>query len=101
MRTTGRGLQALLLLLSLIAVRSLLAAELLRDINTGGTSSFLSLQAIDLPSITLFVYDDAVHGAELWGTDGTPEGTHLVLDVNPGAASSGITHLTAAQNLAF
>jgi ELWxxDGT repeat protein len=31
----------------------------------------------------LFVADDGVHGTELWFTDGTPGGTHLVEDINP------------------
>lgn len=32
--------------------------------------------------------DDSVHGRELWRTDGTPGGTELVADLNPGAGSS-------------
>lgn len=31
---------------------------------------------------------DAVHGAELWSSDGTPEGTSLVTDILPGADGS-------------
>lgn len=31
---------------------------------------------------------DADHGRELWSTDGTPAGTLLFLDINPGTASS-------------
>ena len=36
----------------------------------------------------LFRADDGVHGEELWRTDGTPEGTTLVADLNPGQLSS-------------
>jgi ELWxxDGT repeat protein len=35
-----------------------------------------------------FAVDDGVHGNEVWVTDGTPAGTHLAADVNPGPAGS-------------
>ena len=35
-----------------------------------------------------FRAEDAAHGAELWTSDGTPEGTVMVKDVNPGPDSS-------------
>ena len=47
-----------------------------------------------LPELTVagghlfFRAEDDVHGAELWTTDGTPEGTVMVKDINPGPASS-------------
>jgi len=37
---------------------------------------------------------DAPHGEELWQTDGTPEGTRLVVDLAPGPQSSGPTSIT-------
>jgi len=36
----------------------------------------------------LFVAEDAVHGRELWSTDGTPQGTWLVKDIHPGTGGS-------------
>jgi ELWxxDGT repeat protein len=42
------------------------------------------------PQRIFFLADDADHGRELWITDGTTAGTHLVRDIRPGAASSAI-----------
>ncbi|MBN9070756.1 MAG: hypothetical protein J0H34_03970 [Rhizobiales bacterium] len=36
-----------------------------------------------------FAADDGIHGRELWVTDGTDGGTHLVKDINPGINGSG------------
>ena len=41
-----------------------------------------------------FAASDAIHGEELWVTDGTPEGTKLVKDINPGVGSSDIGWLS-------
>lgn len=41
-----------------------------------------------------FSATDADHGEELWVTDGTPTGTHMVKDINPGVATSDIQWLT-------
>jgi ELWxxDGT repeat protein len=43
-----------------------------------------------------FVAGDEAHGSELWVTDGSPEGTRMVRDVQPGAPSSYPSGLTAA-----
>lgn len=42
----------------------------------------------------LFSANDGVTGKELWKTDGTPEGTVLVKDINPGAGDSSPTGFT-------
>jgi ELWxxDGT repeat protein len=49
----------------------------------------------------LFVAYDAVHGTELWKTDGTPAGTVLVSDIAPGSMSSNPSSLVAAGGLVY
>ena len=46
----------------------------------------------------LFAAIDGVHGYELWSTDGTAEGTHLVADINPGPIGVGVFELFATDN---
>lgn len=42
-----------------------------------------------------FTVGEAVHGNELWVSNGTTAGTRLVADLTPGAAGSNLDHLTA------
>src|SRR3954447_20312 len=51
--------------------------------------------------LTFFVRTTDANGAELWVTDGTPGGAHLVKDINSGAASSGPFNLFNANGLLF
>jgi len=45
-----------------------------------------------------FAAEDDEHGLELWVTDGTVEGTHLVKDINPGDEGSGVAYITRFNN---
>lgn len=48
-----------------------------------------------------FTADAGGFGRELWQTDGTPQGTSLVKDISPGAASSDLGQFTVVGNLLF
>ncbi|MBI3785396.1 MAG: hypothetical protein HY270_18545 [Deltaproteobacteria bacterium] len=45
-----------------------------------------------------FVADDGIHGRELWVTDGTPQGSSLVKDINSGGVGCRCRALTPAGN---
>lgn len=68
--------------------------ELVKDINAGTTSAgpgqsyprnFVRAGATNK---MYFSGDDGRNGRELWVSDGTPAGTVMVMDINPGGASS-------------
>lgn len=46
-----------------------------------------------------FIANDSAHGYELWRTDATPAGTHMVKDINPGPAS-GVMPTTLGHRIA-
>jgi ELWxxDGT repeat protein len=47
---------------------------------------------ISVGSIAFFAADDLVHGRELFATDGTAAGTHLVADINPTQVPNTVTN---------
>ena len=67
------------------------AAELVNTIKAGkpGLVTWAGNEGmgvgVEIPRGMLLTQKDSAHGAELWITNGTPAGTHLVRDINPGA----------------
>jgi ELWxxDGT repeat protein len=56
----------------------------------------------DTSGALFFVADDGVHGSDLWRMDGTPTGTRMVADGNPGSERSEPYDITAyAHQVAF
>ncbi len=60
-------------------------ARKVKDINTTlSSASSTPFAGAQIGNITYFNADDGINGRELWRTDGTPAGTQLVKDINPG-----------------
>src|SRR4029079_5297853 len=68
------------------------SAKRLRDI-VAGTGSSTPRDFTAVGSTLYFSANDGVHGRELWRTDGTTAGTHMVKDVRPGSRGSSIGSL--------
>jgi len=71
------------------------------DAGPGPTNKSNSPFFTEVNGTVFFNAADAVHGAELWKTDGTPEGTSLVADINPGANWSGPVYFTSVSDSLF
>jgi ELWxxDGT repeat protein len=71
---------------------------LVKDINPSGSSDPDHLVAVGAGAASRLFFSafDPVHGVELWQSDGTSTGTHLVQDIAPEDLSSAPDQLTAA-----
>jgi len=102
--------RALFLLLTIVSSAASIRAQepfRLKDINPVTPVNRRSIPQgfAQLGSISVFVAMDAVHGGELWKTDGTAAGTVLLKDINPGAADSYNTfdwfRMTVSNGIAY
>jgi ELWxxDGT repeat protein len=61
-----------------------------KDINTGnlGADSSKPGELTNVNGTLFFAADNGINGVELWSSDGTPGGTDIVKDINPGGSSS-------------
>ncbi len=58
-------------------------------------NAYISYAVLD--NVVYFAADDGIHGNEFWRSDGTDEGTYMLMDVEPGAASSYPYSITAVN----
>src|SRR5262245_25771228 len=82
--------------------------QMLRDINSfpgvsqpGGNNFYLPPQSITVGGYVYYAHATGPTGAELWRTDGTPEGTELIKDIRPGKASSSPSTFTNIDGTIF
>jgi len=74
--------------------------RMVKDINTrtdmgnGRTDDGSPSRFIVYNNLLYFAANDGVNGNELWVTDGTEIGTHMVKDINPGKGSSALIYPT-------
>jgi ELWxxDGT repeat protein len=66
-----------------------------------GIQQDLRSNPVQIGGVTYYMGADLTHGNELWATDGTVGGTHLVLDISPGFVNSNPGDLTAAGSHVF
>lgn len=84
---------------SLEARYALASVPILVDLNANGPST--PTDFIEVNGVTYFVATNAANGRELWKTDGTTQGTTMLVDVNVGAGSSDPTNLVNVNGVLY
>ena len=78
--------------------------RVIRDIRPGEAGSMRSVLPPDLGTVgplAVFAANDAVHGTELWVSDGSASGTRMLQDIAPGSPSSNPTGFTRSGDLVY
>ena len=78
---------------------SLSGTQRLANEDTGASSFEVMSFGVVLGGHAFFPMDDRIHGYELWRTDGTPEGTELVSDIQPGVNGSEIRDIAVFKGM--
>jgi trimeric autotransporter adhesin len=65
------------------------------------TASFRPWCLVSNGAQVFFIFDDGIHGLELWASDGTEDGTRLVRDIGPGEISPMPWDLTALKGRVY
>lgn len=102
----ARGLALLLaLFVGLSGGLSATDPNLLGDLTTTGRGGLDGLQSLPIWAAVghrvFFAADDGRSGRELWSSDGTSEGTVLLVDLAPGPASPDLGGLEAVDGRLF
>jgi ELWxxDGT repeat protein len=76
--------------------------QILKDINVQSPVADESVKKmVKLGDNLIIAIDTPITGSELWRSDGSPEGTELILDIIPGIAGSNPEQLTVVQNRVY
>ena len=78
---------------SSVSAQTEMAYRLVKDINPNAEHSRPSRTTV-LNNALYFKATDGVHGAEIWKSDGTPDGTIMLKDIYTGSSSSDANELT-------
>ena len=70
------------------------------DINPGASESIPS-SLMTIADVVYFSANNGVNGTELWKSDGTDQGTSMIMDINAGSASSDPSQMTQAGGLIY
>ena len=77
--------------------------KLVKDINPSYENSIVrySPDPTVFEDVLYFEANDGIHGAELWRSDGTDDGTYMVKDIRPGEDSSNLDRLSTAVGILY
>jgi ELWxxDGT repeat protein len=93
----------LILLVTEIKYATAQSPYMVKDISasTSPKNSSAPSHLANINGVTYFAADDGIHGTELWKSDGSPEGTVLVKDINNGTTSSAPIYLTNVNGVLY